>query len=110
MDFDLFKLHDVKMDTNPKSWICASGERLYPLINGLVLDLNVFYSKNRVSIILAKKLKCSVHTITRRIYNKNKWIPIILIIELSNLWKQKLNKSNLGESMINSLIILSIFD
>lgn len=93
MEFDLFKLHSPE-DKTPKSWICVSGSGLKEKLNTIVDEIKVSsnVSKSHIFRILAKELGCPFSNVKRRIYCRNTF-PLIIILNLLNLWKNNLHKS-----------------
>ncbi len=87
--FDLFKLHDKKVDISPKSWICFKGKNLRKSFMGLFNQIieEKQLSKKELSRIIKNRLKCSLGPIEEIIYNDREWIPIPLFEMVISLCK-----------------------
>lgn len=82
--FNLFELHDSKIDDCPEKWICASkkevGQTVSELVNSAVVQLNI--SKRDLSRQIAQKLNISILTSDRLVSGRKDWLPLCYILEL----------------------------
>lgn len=90
-NFDLFKLHDTKLDIGSKSWICFYGKNLYNIFDKLVNEIQFLnnINKNILIKLIAKKLNCSKGPPTEILYNRKKFVPLPIIIYLLSFVKNK---------------------
>lgn len=96
--FDLFKLHEDKLDRANQSWICFNGPNLDDIVNKLSNKLIKRYnlkSKKELCSLIAKIIKSKTWTIEQVIYNHKKWIPIVILKTLIYLSKNKNYKKNI---------------
>jgi hypothetical protein len=88
--FDLFKLHDDKLDIKPRSWICASKQEIGPEVHDLIESSTGVIGKSRRDLarLIAKKLSIGLSTTESLVYECKDWIPLIFISELLKISKE----------------------
>jgi len=104
--FELFKLHNAREDIKPKSWICVSGKNIQSILNTILNEMlqNNHKSKRQLSEIIAHKLNCNLYTIYNFLRGKRQFIPIIVILNLLDIYRQTLNKSVLDIEKVKQKI------
>ncbi len=84
--FDLFNL-DKDIDMHPRSWICIKGNGIKNIVNEIeqkiILSKNL--SRESISKLLSKKLKCSFTSFKRLLRDESEFYPLPFIKELIKL-------------------------
>ncbi len=105
-------LSNILSVTRQDIYKCGEGKRKVPLkilinlIKYANLNINLdniilqrqesflYWNKQRIAKVLARRLNVSINFTEKIIYRKRKEVAIIFILELLNLWKKLLNKTD----------------
>lgn len=92
--FDLFELHDSKLDAKPRSWICADKKEIEKEVHDLINEsiLAIKGSRRDLSRIISKKLNISIVTSDTLVCERKEWIPLVFILELLKISKKEEEK------------------
>jgi hypothetical protein len=95
LKFDLFDLHVIEEDNRPKSWICANGKKLQFLLNQTINEIISKGKKSRRELakMIANELDCNLYTVYNYLRGKRKFIPLILILKILEIYKNFCNKT-----------------
>lgn len=88
LEFDLFKLHNKKLDIGNQSWICLNGKNIPRIISELIIEVkknNHIASTKDLCFLISQKINSNLWSVEQVLYDHKKWVPIPILKELIRL-------------------------